>query len=189
MGFGLKFRHDGWDFFSQYTWWRSERRESKSRVTASDDFQNEVISNIFFPNGNNGMLETFRSNHARASWKMQFNALDLELGRNFWISKFLTLRPFVGMKFSWIEQSFRHKHRNIFSQGNTLAAVPVFALETDNTFSSHNKMDQFGVGMRSGLNTACTCGKSGLFMATLLLANVEWFRRFSQRLHHSSRAC
>ena len=172
VGAGLKFRHDGWDAYAQYTWWRSERDESKSKVSATPGFTNEVVANIFYPNGNNGLLETFRADSANAKWSMMFNVLDLELGRNFWISKWLTLRPFVGMKFSWINQKFHHKFGDVYSSGNSLAAVPTFAAASGNNFSSHNHMDQFGVGMRSGLNTAWYMAKRWAIFGDLAITGM-----------------
>ena len=41
-----------------------------------------------------------------------FNIFDWELGRNFWVSKALSLRPFLGLKGGWIHQSIHTKWQN-----------------------------------------------------------------------------
>ena len=71
---------------------------------------------------------------------MEFNALDLELGRNYFISRRLTLRPFFGLKFAWIDQNIKVHYKNVIAFNNE------YRYKLD--------QDQFGVGIRTGLNTA-----------------------------------
>jgi len=83
-----------------------------------------------------------------------FNVLDLELGRDFYVSKFLTLRPFGGLKFSWQNQKYKVKYSDILFVGDqsdvpsSLTTIPL---------GSNVKMDfkqkEFGVGLRVGMNT------------------------------------
>ncbi len=151
VGFGLKFRHDGWDAYAQYTWWRNEKNDTKSSVHRDSDNDSYVMGDIFCPSsifaqgffsggvGQNGLI-AFDTQSAEAKWSLHFNVLDLELGRNFWISKWLTLRPFVGMKFSWLDQDFDVEYEKIFATPNFQTKV-LFDL------------DQFGVGLRAGLDS------------------------------------
>lgn len=140
VGAGLKFRHDGWDLFAQYTWLQFEKGDSKSSVHADSDDDSFVQNNIAFPfNGFNPISGFWRE--AEADWSLHFNVLDLELGRNFWISKWLTLRPFVGMKFSWLDQDFDVEYEN-----GITATFDRVKMDMD--------LDQTAVGLRSGINTA-----------------------------------
>ena len=117
VGAGLKFEHDGWDLFAQYTWWRKNtgKHNSKSSLTEKSNGSSYVIAtsplhSAAFAEGELGVggqgsgLATPAVQKASATWALHFNVLDAELGRNFWISKYLTLRPFIGMKFSWLTQ-------------------------------------------------------------------------------------
>jgi len=38
-----------------------------------------------------------------ASWSLQFNQLDIDLGRKYWLSQCFTLRPFAGIRLGWID--------------------------------------------------------------------------------------
>jgi Legionella pneumophila major outer membrane protein precursor len=147
VGFGLKFRHDGWDFFSQYTRLIVEEGETRNRARSDRDGNSSVQSNITLPEGGN--LNTFWAGEANAKWGLRFNVLDLELGRNFWISKRLTLRPFVGMKFDWTSQKFRVKYDDIDVDN-------IYSTTLNNGAELKMKMQQhqWAVGLRTGLDTA-----------------------------------
>jgi Legionella pneumophila major outer membrane protein precursor len=139
VGFGLKFRHDGWDFFSQYTW----LHVNDSKTSVHEKSNSLVYSNLFLPASSN--LRSFTAHEAEATWNLHLNALDFELGRNFWISKWLTLRPFAGMKFNWTEQKF-----NVGFEDVTNNSIPA-----ENGSNIYMKMDQdqWAVGLRAGLDT------------------------------------
>lgn len=150
VGGGLKFRHDGWDVFAQYTYLRTNTNHHRNSISSDADGDNNVQSNFFIPVA--GDLETFQCASASGSWSLHFNVLDGELGRNFWISKWLTLRPFIGMKFSWNDQKL-----NVNYLGTN------FPTDTDNYYLSM-KLDQWAVGLRSGMNTAFyMCNKWAIF--------------------------
>ncbi len=157
VGAGLKFRHDGWDLYAQYTWLHT--RGSSSVAPDADD-DSLLTSNIFVPI--DGTLNTSLLASASSSWKVQLNVLDIELGRDFWISKWLTLRPYTGMKFSWNNQRF-----NATYDGFTPAPI------LGDDLGLKMKLNQFGVGVRSGLDTAWYMWKHwsifGEFAATGLL--------------------
>jgi hypothetical protein len=137
VGFGLKFKHDGWDLFGQYTWLQVDKDDTRSHAHSDSDVADILQGTIV--HNSNGDSEFFGS--ASAAWSLKFNVVDLELGRDFWVSKRLSLRPFTGMKFSWIHQDFDF-------DGDDVGEVDGINLDYD----MHVK--QSGVGLRSGLNTA-----------------------------------
>lgn len=160
VGLGAKFRHDGWDVYAQYTWLSSGGTSSITPSSGSN-----VMANIFAASALG--LPTVSS--ASATWRSHLNVLDLELGRNFWISKWLTLRPFTGMKFSWNTQDFNVDY---------LGATDIFPAANLNMDMD---LDQFGVGLRSGLDAAFyVCKHWSLFgnlAATTLLNSFDSSRK------------
>lgn len=175
VGAGLKFKYDGWDFFAEYTWWQNSKSDSKTSVNRGSNGRSYALTDMFCPsaaiaNGvfpptiytqpGSGLIspDVYK---ADAEWLLQFNALDLELGRNFWISKKLTLRPYIGMKFSWIEQKFDAFFQQIFAQTN-----PIFSVHLD------NKLNQFGVGIRSGLDSAWYMSNNWIIFAELSVSEM-----------------
>ncbi len=142
VGFGLKFRHDGWDFYSNYTWLQTNSDQTKR--TTHKPASSSLISNYLIE----GTVPAFVSiaNEAKANWSLHFNALDLELGRNFWISRWLTLRPQFGLKFSWIKQNYHVQYEDASTvTGSGLA---------DANIRLHNEQRQWGLGIRTGLDAA-----------------------------------
>lgn len=78
---------------------------------------------------------------ARANWKLKFNTFDVSFGRNFFISRYLTLRPFIGFKGSWQRQDYHVKYQITES---TLTSL--LSMKNDQSF--------WGIGLRTGMNTA-----------------------------------
>jgi hypothetical protein len=144
VGAGLKFKHDGWDLFAQYTWFNVEESESKNSVRTDADGDSNVQTNIAIPELQG--FSTYYVEEAKAKWSLNFNVLDLELGRNFWVSKNLTLRPFIGMKFDWMTQDFDVTYDDLSDADGALIEGDDYKLDFD--------QKQWAVGLRAGLNSA-----------------------------------
>lgn len=120
---GIDFAYDGWDLDLAYTWLHTHARSSIDRDAgdvsgllipihgkgfeiqaaganvgwtqlAAGDTSIEVVNALF-----NGVQS------AKSSWRLHFNVLDLELGRNFFISSKLLVRPHYGFKATWQKQN------------------------------------------------------------------------------------
>ncbi len=138
-GVGLNLQHDGWDIYAQYTYLRTAPSDdSTSQPSNSFLFQYWVIGS-----GTSNLQPTGTFAKATARWNNDFNVIDLELGRNYFISQFLTLRHHVGFKGTWQEQHFHLKE--LFDIGGNNPLV---------LWKMKNDMNYWGVGIRTGLNTA-----------------------------------
>ena len=137
VGLGYYPPLDGWDLYANYTFFRSS-----STDRAKNSIGNMVPIGLLFPG-----LTTLNVNQVTAAsnhWDLRFNSVDLELGRGFYLSRFLTFRLFSGLKFTWQDQEVRNKYTaNQVTLGNT--TLPGIA---------HSKQDQglWGVGIRFGGN-------------------------------------
>jgi len=49
---------------------------------------------------------------AHGRWKGYLNQLDLDLGREFFVSKYLTLRPHFGLRTTWLRQHLHTDYSN-----------------------------------------------------------------------------
>ncbi len=132
VGVGILYDHDGWDVYANYTWLRVST--SSKKVTADADEMLIIKSSYPLP------AETNFASIA-AKWDFDFNAVDLELGRNFFISRYLKLRPHFGMKGTWQKQDFP-----------VTGILEIF--NTEETFFYTNNIDTWGVGLRMGLDTS-----------------------------------
>lgn len=134
VGLGLNLSHDGWDLYAQYTWYQSNQSDSTTGITT---ITNSVpaVSPVLI-----AIDETKRS----ANWDLHFNVIDVELGRNFYVSQFLTLRPHFGLKGTWQNQDYVVK----------IAPTGGFTNNARGPYRSRQDHDVWGIGVRAGLNTA-----------------------------------
>lgn len=145
VGLGLDMEHDGWDVYAQYTWlYGPEHKNHTSSSTVG--FSSEAIPFSYADPSlaSPSLILLPAEYYASCSKKFTFNVLDVELGRNFFISKRLTLRPNFGLKFSWLNDRLHE----------------VYELNAEtSSFNNQNKsvvklkQHLFGVGIRGGLNS------------------------------------
>ncbi len=141
VGVGYNLPHDKWDLLLNWT--------HVCTTAKRTDVQN------FVPTGASGTLlypvwvdGTVLSNFdttavilaSAARWRLHLNLLDFEIGRQFFVSKWLTLRPHLGLRSAWINQKYQIAYAAI-DPPNTLA----YAIQMKNEF--------WGLGVRGGLDT------------------------------------
>lgn len=147
VGLGLNMGHDGWDIYAQYTW----LRPSNSNSISSSDPNNEIIGQYF---ANPGIFSIFiGGERASANWDLDFNVIDLELGRNFYLSQFLTMRPFIGLKGTWQSQDYKWR----FTSADFTLATGV---DATGPYRVHQDLDVWGIGVRGGFNIAWYMSKN-----------------------------
>jgi hypothetical protein len=134
IGLDYKMPHDQWDLNGRYTYFHASASESESAPAGGALFP------IWTFNGGT-------ADHAKAKWFCNLNRGDLELGRNCMVSKWLSIRPFMGVTGAVINERF---HVN-YSGGTAVPAGD----------SDHIKMesDFWGVGIRFGFNSLWGLGK------------------------------
>ncbi len=133
VGAGLDFAYDGWDLYANYTWLNGDtERNSISAHRGRGVTGLLPIVDVF------GVILPFNSlNKAQSQWRQHFNVVDLELGRNFFISRRLTLRPHFGLKSAWITEKWKLKY-----------------VDSDVVHDNlRKKQTLWGMGTRAGLNT------------------------------------
>ncbi len=132
-GLGFSLGHDYWDTAFNYTWFQSN--DNKGSIEGD-------IGAGLIPSMRSFLNLTAQDYFTNASsvWRLHFNVIDWELGRNFYISKFLSLRPFTGLKGTW-----QNQHNNSAYSG----------IVSSDSFQYTRKMKSsfMGVGIRSGCNT------------------------------------
>lgn len=124
---GLDLAHDAWDVLAQYTWFHTGNQ----------------TTNTTFSNPTENLTEDSAANQASLSaakniWRLRLDVIDADLGRHFFISQYLSFRPFFGLKAAWNRQKY-----------NTIETL------IDETTVDTIKQNQyaFGIGIRTGLNT------------------------------------
>jgi len=182
-GVGLNLGHDGWDVYLNYTWFHTHLQGSKSsqhansqgiiplwdigtigHVTAKDHF---IVLNSFISVSN-----------AQSDWFLHFNNFDLSLGRNFYVSQYLALRPFVGLKGTWYNQKYDVRYSGFLD--------PDIAEDVLSTHL-HMKQNFWGVGIRTGLDASWFFDKNWSIFGNTAVSAL-WGRFQNHRYDYVTRA-
>lgn len=131
--------HDQWDTSLIWTYFRTSRRES---IPFAED---TVISPEFFA----AFLSGNRPRSYSAKWAILMNMFDWDLGRSYWVSPRLALRPFIGVKGGWIRQSIEGWYRNL----------TIDDVATDEMGHERIKNNFWGVGPLGGIDTTWRLGQ------------------------------
>ena len=151
---------DGWGLFSS---WTSLDQHAHDTVTRGGDPNPGHFSGLLGdPTSGAGdfispfwAAQLFSSpglvNVAKVHWDLQLNLVDLVLGREFFVSRGLALKPFIGMRSGWIHQTYN-------------MSFIAFNFPTDPSAISrqifiHMKNNFWGIGVRAGLDTQWFLGK------------------------------
>ncbi|NGX36932.1 MAG: hypothetical protein K1000chlam2_00078 [Chlamydiae bacterium] len=172
VGLGYNTTCDGWDFGVLWTWYRGKAID---HVEAEAD-DNRVLLPLwsaYAPLQGGTLYATDIENN----WKVEVNLVDLELGREYWTSKYLTLRPFVGIRIAYLNQNYCIKHKGGSFSANNQAGGPTALqqawnneVELENDFKS--------AGLRAGLDTlwnfGCGWGLYGNFALSILYGRFDF---------------
>lgn len=126
VGYQLE-EHDGWDGYLNFTWFQTE--ESSHAHAPSEG---SLIPLWGFPFTND-------ATRAKVSWEFDFYTLDFELGRRYFVSKYLSVRPEFGIKSAWIYQHVKASFTDIAASGTDILKV-------------RRKNDFWGIGPRAGVD-------------------------------------
>jgi hypothetical protein len=91
LGVGAYLPHDGWDFALKLT-----HLHSRAPVRA----EGQLTPLWGVPQGS-GFAD-----HVRGHWRLHFALIDFELGRNFYVSRALMMRPHIGLRYGIIRQKY-----------------------------------------------------------------------------------
>ncbi len=158
-GLAYNSTHDGWDLGVTWSWYRGS---ASSHVEAEED-----DNHTFVPLWSAFQSSNFNLVWARdieAHWSMRLNLADVELGREFWVSKYLSFRPHVGLRFASIDQNYTLRHKG-----------GLWSLQQINFFANNevNMRNEFhGVGARGGFDTVWNLGKGLSFFGNTAVSLV-----------------
>jgi hypothetical protein len=141
-GIGYNTPHDGWDL--RLTWLRFTDNGHKRAHVDNDDAIYPTRLHPAQISSLPGALSLPFSDAAtkfKSAWHLRLNQLDLDLGREFFVSKWLTLRPHFGLRTDWIRQSLEADYKNFENQ-----PLP-------NQTEAELKDRWWGMGLEGGLDT------------------------------------
>lgn len=164
VGLGYDLPCDGWDVVAYYTNLYSKSHSHTFTDPTSDDFFNPTYITV-------DQGTEFDDIHA--SWKLNLNLLDFELGREFCVSSCVTIRPFIGVRAAWIDQSITTRLFNVTDTTDDFVA------------RSRTKTKFDGAGLRGGLDSEWKLGWCGISIYGQSAASIL-YGRFKNSYHEFS---
>lgn len=146
VGAGYKLPCDSLDVFLNWTHIRPTAHGSFNVATGPNQVMGAILADGLLQ-GN--QIVIIVSESAKAHWHLNYNTLDFELGKDFFLCGNFYVRPFAGIKWGSLNQKFHVEYHNNFEFDvvTPTTAVP-FALTTQD-FKIHDN----AVGPRIGLET------------------------------------
>ncbi len=148
LGLGYCSPCDGWDVQLLWTWFHGRNHNSLD-ADPSDNTAILPLWSQFVATAGTPIFAT----SAEAHWKVKLNLIDLELGRDFWVSRYLAVRPFVGLRYASIRQ-----HTELDYNGGSWAASATTAAQFAYNGIVDLENNYRGAGLRAGLNSEWNFG-------------------------------
>ncbi len=139
VGAGLNICRDDWTLFLEYT-----------RLNC-DDSKSIDLGSVFHVD--NDFLETYRFypitssskfKSLKSKWDLDYNMLDLELGRPYYVGKKVVFKPHFGIRGGWLDQ--RYHLDGSYTNSTSVPYTIINVLQ-------RNKSDSWLIGPRAGLDS------------------------------------
>ncbi len=99
--------------------WTRFRTESRRTVHSSTDLFTQYIVPLWV-----NFLTGPQADYASAHWDLDYDTVDLELSRQFFVGKWLSVNPKLGVRGAWITQDYRVKYHALFNTGADVFPEP-----------------------------------------------------------------
>lgn len=166
VGVGYDFGcHDQWDITAYWTYFRGTANNSSSfpgKTNLSTRGQGFLT-----PTWGGGVLGTTLSK-ASGHWAVNLNLADLELGKNFFLSQAIAIRPFIAIRGASIDQNYTANYLAVYTIEDS--SVNEIDVSAPTRMRAHN--DYLGMGPRIGADFIwhinCHWGLVAKFSGSLL---------------------
>ncbi|MEX0961255.1 MAG: Lpg1974 family pore-forming outer membrane protein [Simkaniaceae bacterium] len=173
-GLGYRLPYDGWDLYAEFTYFKTNGSSS-----AGANINGSVIplrGSSVITLGDGGFIHEFEfCDKAKARFSLDFMRLDLDLGRDFYVSPKLALKPLFGLVATWVDM----KERVDYTGGEENGGLGVNSVRVKDK-------DYFkGVGPKFGMESDWYIGAGVSLYANLSGAlvygyhNVDHYEKFS----------
>ncbi|NGX34170.1 MAG: hypothetical protein K1060chlam1_00520 [Candidatus Anoxychlamydiales bacterium] len=140
VGLGSHLKKDNWDLFSQYT-----RLHKKENTIFDPANKTGTFSTSWFQTISSSIILSEIISGIRASWKIELDKIDLELGRSYYIGNSVISRSFVSLSFYMLDQ--------IYDLALSVPPNPALGIDVG-IFNTSIKNDSWAIGPRFGLSTS-----------------------------------
>ncbi|QVL57143.1 MAG: MOMP family protein [Simkaniaceae bacterium] len=125
-GIGYKTPHDDWDVYARYTWFESNSSSSCFKTPPAAIFTLRSV-------------EGTAAKWAKSHVDIEYNNIELQLARSFFLSRRLSIRPHFDLKTTWLSLA-----QNITYNRSDLPRVRPELVDLDRKIKDSSKMRGFG---------------------------------------------
>lgn len=104
VGAGYNLPHDGWDILANWTHFNTRSKNHHTAEPGSVFLTTQALPGP-------AATDTVTVTAANAHLHLNMNLADFEMGREFFVSKWLTLRPFGGARGAWLHRTLKVHYR------------------------------------------------------------------------------
>lgn len=140
VGLGYNFEHDNWETNLVFTYFGSSESSSAQAGINSSVIPLKGVADLGFTAGTVGFDYC---SEAKSQFKFLYDNLDLDLARNYFVSKNLSLRPHFGLKNTWLN----------LEQKVSYVGGSLLTFRNGATVAIKDKSDLWGLGPSAGVNT------------------------------------
>lgn len=136
-GFGINLPHDGWDLGVEYTYFASNSTDASTKAPPS------ALQPL-------RLYSTMLAIKAKSFFDLDYQNVDINLGKSYFLSQKLFVRPFVSVKSCWLDLD-----QNITYTASSLNdfLFPGTERTAGHDFKSKNSSNFWGIGPRIGVNS------------------------------------
>ncbi|HEY2811550.1 MAG TPA: Lpg1974 family pore-forming outer membrane protein [Rhabdochlamydiaceae bacterium] len=164
LGIDCDTAYDGWDLSLTWLSFDTDANEKETAEGNRELFASRLdpqVVNFLEANGLTTPVPIFGK--AKAHWRAFLNQLDLDLGREFFVSRYLTLRPHFGLRTTWLRQRLNTNYSN---------GIPTAGNSTMPKIEIREKNKWWGLGIEGGLDTVWSLG-AGISLYGNIAAAIE----------------
>lgn len=120
---------DGWDWLLSWTWMQNSKKSSTSASLANgqhllNQWVNGSLQQGLFASTLGGTGKPLFFDNVSARWKLkQYDVIDLVVGRKYWLSRHMAMRPFAGLRGNWFDTTFTTNSSNSLTVGTELVGI------------------------------------------------------------------
>jgi hypothetical protein len=162
VGLGFLMGHDGWDLNAEYTWLNPNTQTNSVDLDSAMGLASSF--DIVLPSGTGA---AFALSEASTSLTNHYNVLDVMLGRDFFVSKFLSLNPQIGGKFAWTKNKYSINYDYLTGESFGDSSLDL-------------KQSLFGTGIRAGLGSTWNFSKHWSLYGDLAFSGLWSFIKTSE---------
>lgn len=145
VGLGWNTACDGWDLYLNWTYYHNRKGVSSSFTSPAFGQAPDIDNAVTVITSTDGHGINIPYAYISSNWAFNLNSIDLELGRKTYLSRYLTIRPFAGVRGAWTRT-------DLITRPSTQGAVTVAnGVVANLNVRDHSINRYWGVGFVAGI--------------------------------------